>query len=289
MKNLVRFAVAGAMLAGFATAQAQNLPSSNSSDLWLFVADTSTNTTFAEDLGSAASINSLLPASSLQAANTASPPTLVSGPAASLNIAASAQLATFLSNAAAAGNTLEWAVEGAQYNATAQKSTKTLAPGGLIDIFSQSPSQAVTVGQMQWGALQTSVTGFNGDMQYVTTGYTAGGIAIKQGQSGLNTQDVWGVGNGDIGGSTDLYGQGPSQADIALGQTVSLYAITGNGGSGQNQSYDLGDNLTLSANGTLTIGGTTTPPPPPVPLPAAVWLFGSGLLGLLGVGRRRAA
>ena len=32
MKNLVRFAVAGAMLAGFATAQAQSLPSTGSSD-----------------------------------------------------------------------------------------------------------------------------------------------------------------------------------------------------------------------------------------------------------------
>jgi len=32
-------------------------------------------------------------------------------------------------------------------------------------------------------------------------------------------------------------------------------------------------------------GGTTSPPP--VPLPAAVWLLGSGLLGLTGVARRR--
>lgn len=28
-------------------------------------------------------------------------------------------------------------------------------------------------------------------------------------------------------------------------------------------------------------------PPPPVPVPAAVWLFGSGLLGLIGVARRK--
>ncbi|TKB92070.1 MAG: VPLPA-CTERM sorting domain-containing protein, partial [Nitrospira sp.] len=33
------------------------------------------------------------------------------------------------------------------------------------------------------------------------------------------------------------------------------------------------------------IGGTLTITP--VPLPAAVWLFGSGLAGLLGVMRRR--
>jgi hypothetical protein len=30
-----------------------------------------------------------------------------------------------------------------------------------------------------------------------------------------------------------------------------------------------------------------TATPDPVPIPAAVWLFGSGLLGLVGVARRR--
>ena len=29
------------------------------------------------------------------------------------------------------------------------------------------------------------------------------------------------------------------------------------------------------------------PPPPAVPVPAAVWLFGSGLIGLVGVARRK--
>lgn len=32
-----------------------------------------------------------------------------------------------------------------------------------------------------------------------------------------------------------------------------------------------------------------TPSPAPIPLPAAVWLFGSGLLGLVGIARRRKA
>ncbi len=43
---------------------------------------------------------------------------------------------------------------------------------------------------------------------------------------------------------------------------------------------------TLSATGDLVYavpGGA----PPPVPLPAAVWLLGSGLLGLAGIGRRK--
>ena len=45
MKNVVRFAVAGALMAGFATAHAAapSLPSTGSSDLWLFVSDSATN------------------------------------------------------------------------------------------------------------------------------------------------------------------------------------------------------------------------------------------------------
>lgn len=38
-------------------------------------------------------------------------------------------------------------------------------------------------------------------------------------------------------------------------------------------------------NQTPAFGGTLTPAP--IPVPAAVWLFGSGLLGLVGVARRR--
>jgi hypothetical protein len=48
----------------------------------------------------------------------------------------------------------------------------------------------------------------------------------------------------------------------------------------------------LNNSGTKDIGadlGIYAQPLAPVPLPAAVWLFGSGLLGLFGVGRRRSS
>ena len=44
----------------------------------------------------------------------------------------------------------------------------------------------------------------------------------------------------------------------------------------------LGDKR-YALNGT----GFLTPATVPVPVPAAVWLFGSGLIGLIGVGRRK--
>jgi hypothetical protein len=80
-----------------------------------------------------------------------------------------------------------------------------------------------------------------------------------------------------------------SAADLAtVGSTVALYGITGNGSLGAVQSYVLGT-ASLGTNGTLTLASNPTTAPPPVPLPAAVWLFGSGLLGLVGVSRRRKA
>jgi hypothetical protein len=67
----------------------------------------------------------------------------------------------------------------------------------------------------------------------------------------------------------------------ALGTDINLYAMTpDNSKSTAGQLYTAGL-VTMTANGTLE--EVTSP----VPLPAAVWLLGSGLLGLAGVGRRR--
>jgi hypothetical protein len=76
-------------------------------------------------------------------------------------------------------------------------------------------------------------------------------------------------------------------ADLAplSSSAVTLFGLTGNAGTGQVQSYILGS-ASLGTNGTLTFTGNSTSP---VPLPAAVWLFGSGLMGLVGVSRRRKA
>jgi hypothetical protein len=269
------------MLAGFATAQAQSLPSTGSSDLWLFVADTSTGTTFAEDLGSSAAISKLLPTSSLATAGTdfsSNQPVALSGT--NLNIAASSGLSTFLGGAGS--DTLEWAVLGAQYPTTTNKKAATEAPGGITVLASEPTIQGSQLATDSFGNIQTIASSFNNDLAYVN----GTGVSLKW-SAGNGTTNIWGASLAN-GGSTNLYNQGPDQSGIALGQSVSLFGITGNGGTGQLQTYDLGDNLTLSANGTLTVSSGSTGTSP-VPLPAAVWLFGSGLLGLLGVGRRRAA
>lgn len=44
-----------------------------------------------------------------------------------------------------------------------------------------------------------------------------------------------------------------------------------------------------SASYTLTLWGSNTPGGPTVPIPAAAWLFGSGVIGLVGLARRKMA
>jgi hypothetical protein len=60
--------------------------------------------------------------------------------------------------------------------------------------------------------------------------------------------------------------------------TFALVETKLNGAAGGDHQFK------LASNGTLTFNAATASA---VPLPAAAWLFGSGLLGLVGIGRRR--
>jgi hypothetical protein len=252
---------------------AQPLPSSGSSDLWLFVSDATASTTFAEDTGM--SINSIV--GTTFTANSV----LSTAIQANFSIGPSSALTTYINAANSAGHQLQWAVEAMQFPATVNHQ----AAGKLVGITDNPASQAGNTSNMQYSAIQTWGNGFQADAAYMaaTQGGTGTGATYAW-SAGSPTGQVWKPGQtGSFSGSTDIYGQGPDTAGILPGQTMNLYALTGNGGTGQLQSYVMGTNLTLSATGALTVGGAA------VPLPAAVWLFGSGLLGLIGVGRRRAA
>jgi hypothetical protein len=283
MKNLVRFAVAGALMAGYATAQAAALPSSGSADLWLFVSDSATNSTFAEDTG--ISLSSILPTASL-----VSGATLATNVSATFSLGASSALTSYLNAASAAGQSSDvtWAVLGTQYPSTATNGHDKTA-GSALEIASATAGSGSGIAGQVLTDLNTIVGTFNGDVTYLNGTYAAGG-SVYAWSTGTNGGNVWGASTGGNGGSTNLYGEsnGVSQAGNGLGTSLGLFGVTGNNGTGTVQSYLLGDNLTLTSTGALSIGSTSTTPPT-VPLPAAVWLFGSGLLGLLGVGRRRTA
>jgi hypothetical protein len=106
---------------------------------------------------------------------------------------------------------------------------------------------------------------------------------------GANSSGVTTVGAGDAGSGSgvNIYFSSLTNG-IAVGGTGSLYALATSGGTSSNQGNALLFG-SISMNGTSGNLSFTQAAISAVPVPAALWLLGSGLLGLAGVGRRRAA
>jgi hypothetical protein len=85
---------------------------------------------------------------------------------------------------------------------------------------------------------------------------------------------------------SNWYLSGGATGVSGLGTAWNLYGVTGT--TTGPVALSLLGTATLTANG-VTFGPESTGGGTPVPLPAAIWLLGSGLLGLAGVGRRKAA
>jgi hypothetical protein len=277
MKKLIRFAAAGALIAGATVAHAQNQPSSDNADLWLFVSDQAAGTTFAEDTGIA--ITSLMPSyatsGSVPAAYVTNAVNSTALGSFSGTFGPTTALTNYINAANTADQTLEWSVEAGSSTGTGYKKA-----GGITGLTTNNGLASLTT-SMQLQNLQNWANGFQGDVAYLAGSYVAGGASYSF-ASGSTAGNVWGAAQGAAGaGSTNLYGQGADSAGVGLGQSATLYGATANGGTGILQTYNFGS-IEVTSNGTLE--AVTA-----VPLPAAVWLFGSGLLGLAGIGRRRSA
>ncbi|TCV89528.1 VPLPA-CTERM sorting domain-containing protein [Sulfurirhabdus autotrophica] len=77
----------------------------------------------------------------------------------------------------------------------------------------------------------------------------------------------------------------------AVGSSLNFFALTPSDNSGLHKATvtqfgnaDGAATWTLASNGTLSY---VSPAPSAVPVPAAVWLLGSGLIGMVGVARRK--
>ena len=137
-----------------------------------------------------------------------------------------------------------------------------------------------------------------GDVSFDPTGRV--GLAATTGLPELiwNLDDSTAV-NGTSSGTTSLFTTGTSTALLKAGafgnpisKTGSVLVDNGAGGwDGQLVSAsNVGDAWGASFSGiayTEVFDVTVTADAPVIPIPAAVWLFGSGLLGLVGVARRR--
>jgi hypothetical protein len=265
MNMLVKSAVAAALGLGATSAFAMGVPATNSSDLVLVVENLSTQATYALDTGIL--INTILPTANVVPGTTLG----TSMPVLSTTIAASAALQSFLATNPAAGDS--WTLEAGQYNGggvNTSTNANSHAPGAAKMLFTSNLG-TINNGVVNNFNLTNLVTFSNAYNTDITTGGTLSGLATGTETTG-----------------TALYGQN-AQTKYSLigapdmssvGTAAQFFGYTGNNVAGTLNSYLLGS-ATLGTDGTLSINA--------VPLPAAVWLFGSGLMGLVGVSRRRKA
>jgi hypothetical protein len=259
MKKLFPVSVAGALALGAVGAHASiAAPSSGTSDAVLFAevlgASGSAVASYAGDTGQ--TISQLLSLSS-------TPNTVLSSDANLTKL--------FAADNTAAGDKIVWGLIGGQY-----PTTSTVAAGNTQLITTTSTN---TAPKLTDSKLSGMVTAYNAGLTSLNSNLlTASSI------EGTNpaTAGVWDVATASSG----LAFWGTALGNEVTGTTANLYYLTGGGSALANISAALEGTASLSAGG-LTLTGNGTPPPP-VPLPPAVWLFGSGLLGLAGVARRKA-
>jgi hypothetical protein len=164
----------------------------------------------------------------------------------------------------AQGGTFTWTIAAA--------GTPTNGSGDQIVFTSNNTNIATKYGPVDTGinnainfatVIQTDLQGNGTGSSCVVSasdGYCTGSISATQWKQGF-------------GSSSSIV------STAGLNGSLALYSVT----SGPTTVVNTGETITLTSTGFTVTGASATP------LPAAAWLLGSGLLGLIGVGRRRRA
>jgi hypothetical protein len=282
----LQVALAGVAVAGSAHAQTINDggASAPDSDLFLIVEDTSKGTAYVQDLG--IQTNSIVTDSAMNTAVAGSTLGVLNN---SISFSYSEKLDSTLSSqlSTTPGDSYTWEVvavsSGATNNFLATTSSVaipgTFGPGLYTNNLIRNNRLNFTNDVDNWTLLGTTFTS-------EPAGYTPASASFipfssQSGQPGTPSNvgvETW-YGNGGITPVNTLATTGSS--------TMGFYLVSANDGtSGSNPGgvatiFDVANATLNVSNDTLTFA------PAVVPLPAAVWLFGSGLLGLAGIARRR--
>lgn len=264
MNTTIKLGVAGALAFGAIAAHASIAsPASGSSDAILFAevinaAGTGVVASYAGDTG--VSVSSL--AAGLSGSSTV--------------LGSDANLAKLFA-ADASGDSLVWAVEGGQY--TGNVTAANFGLKGNAQFITTSVGDSTSKLAVETTSSLVHWAGLNADVSQINT--NSGGAASVEGASAAGA-GVWD--SNTPSGVSGWYSNGPVTGNV-LGGTQALFYVTGNGtGNLTKISYTtLGTTADLTAGGLVLTGTTTTT----TPLPAAVWLLGSGLFGLAGVARRK--
>jgi hypothetical protein len=257
MNTIAKVSVASALALGFGVAHASILDPQSGGDVLLF-AEVLSGTTV---VGSYAGDSGIAIGAALS-----------SGTVGTLSTSTDAALSSLLTVAASAGNTIEWAVEGGK-----------LGGGQTAGVWSSSDQYVTTIGPQGPAqlALKNGVNATNW-----STGITTTINEIDTNSGGANSVFATSLAAGglfDTSSASNIanwYGNGTATANTGVGTSTTLYHVA----MGTTQTAF----VALASLGTVTLTATgLTFAPTAVPLPAAIWLLGGGLLGLAGVGRRK--
>lgn len=250
MKKALVLAVAMAATTG-ANAAWVNGAGTEDGELVLTVWNTATNKSFTQDLGVSTS-------------------SAING---SLGTQSFVLDAAGLAHVAGDANDIVWNVAGA--NTSTLNSVQAIEDYGIYytgAFVANNPSQvqiATQAGffQQYANALGTADSGTAADPVFLLEGVNYAGTA-------------WG---GSMGGILGLFGVPNSEngnGDV-VGAGIAGLFFTGTGWDADSRLDETGNVWSLDINGSLTYA--------PVPVPAAAWLFGSALVSLAGIGRKRRA
>jgi hypothetical protein len=271
IKTLAGLAVAAALATGVANA-AITSPGNNTGELFEVVVDDTNGQVYVRGLQ--ISFSTVLPTTALQSTasyNAASAP--YSTGFTFSPVVADGNLSTFLGQDSG-HDTFSFALLGGGQNlGGASPQLGPNKPGGnVIEFTSQATIAAGNLTVLSGTALGSTIGNLEADV--TTLNGIIGGTAGDGTSANVSAQ---------FSSSSAMFQLYSNNTPIlaTLGQNNNLYAMTGNGSSAAaGQAYTAGL-VTMLANGTLEAVGSA------VPLPGALWLFGSGLLGLAGIGRRR--
>jgi hypothetical protein len=274
MKTAIKFALIGSALVAGTAAQAAtfNVPvtSVGGSDLMLFVSDLTTSNFFAMDLGNKldtiySKAQVIADGAKTNPAGTFNTPTGIAG----LN----STLAAFLGTITNHSDNVVWEIFAGDRSAT------NLSLGSQRALVtSTNDLSGVDVLTFTNTQISSYTSKLNTFVNILNTNYAGGNTSTFGGFADGNAA------SGGANSETAWVGQGVG-AGIGSAQTMYVFGTNGNPAASQSNAY-VGGLVNIGWDGVVTVTNASAPE---VPLPAAVWLLGSGLLGLLGVGRRRAA